>query len=124
MRFQAAALQCGSGPADHEAVENRILPVLCVLMRRPVRDGEPKPSSERGQRERQHETIVKTIGQEEEDAGGGQQIKIRLSGEHMKPILEVSEFHRPNEAAEVKHVVEYQTGRRSFLMGPGSRAGG
>src|SRR5258708_1944508 len=32
MRFQAAALQCGSGPANHDAVENRILPVLCVLM--------------------------------------------------------------------------------------------
>src|SRR5260370_12219343 len=41
----------------------------------------------------------------------------------MKAILEVSEFHRPNEAAEVKHVVERQTGRRSFLRGPGWRAG-
>src|SRR3979411_1367348 len=41
----------------------------------------------------------------------------------MKPILEVSEFHRPNKAAEVKHVVEYQTRRRSFLRGPGGRAG-
>src|SRR6267142_2523749 len=41
----------------------------------------------------------------------------------MKPRLDVSEFHGPNEAAEVEHVVEYQTGRRSFPRGPGRRAG-
>src|SRR5258706_10635311 len=31
--------------------------------------------------------------------------------------------HTPNEAAEVKHVVEYEAGRRSFPRGPGGRAG-
>ena len=41
----------------------------------------------------------------------------------MKPVLEVSEFHGPGEAAEVKHIVEYQAGRRSFRRGPGGRAG-
>ena len=123
MRFQAAALKYGSGSTDDQAVENRILPVGCVLMGRPVRDGEPEPSSERGQRERQHETVVKTIGEEEEEAGGRQQIEIPLSGKHMKPLLDVREFHGPNEAAEVKHVIEYQTGRRSFPRGPGGRAG-
>src|SRR6266851_4074319 len=114
MRFHATALEYGSGGADEKAVENRILPVSLILMRRPVRDGQPEPSGERGQRERQHETVVKTIGEEEEEAGGRQQIEIPLSGEHMKPTLEVSEFHRPNQAAEVKRVVEYQAGRRSF----------
>ena len=32
MRFQATALEYGSGDADDQAVENRILPVRCVLM--------------------------------------------------------------------------------------------
>ena len=82
MRFQAAALEYGSGDADDQAVENRILPVRCVLMRRPVRDGEPEPSGERGQRQRQHEAVVETISEEEEEAGGRQQIEIPLSGEH------------------------------------------
>src|SRR5579862_5148699 len=46
MRLQAAALGDGSGYADDQAVENRILPVGCVLMRRPVRDRESEPSGE------------------------------------------------------------------------------
>ena len=41
----------------------------------------------------------------------------------MKPFLDVSEFHGPNEASEVKHVIEYQTGRRSFPWGPGGCMG-
>src|ERR1700694_2973646 len=92
-------------------------------MRWPVRDGESEPSGERGQRERQHETVVKTIGEEEEEAGGEQQIEIRLSGEQMKAALDVSEIHGPDEGAEIEHVVEHQTGRRSFPTGPGGRAG-
>ena len=41
----------------------------------------------------------------------------------MKPLLDVSEFHGPDEAAEVKHVIEYQAGRRNFRRRPGRRAG-
>jgi hypothetical protein len=41
----------------------------------------------------------------------------------MKPRLKVSEFHGPYKAAEVKHVVEGQTGRRSVPRGLGGRAG-
>src|SRR5450755_21638 len=48
MRFQSAALKCGSSATDRQAVENRILPVRFVLMGWPVRDGEPEPSAERG----------------------------------------------------------------------------
>src|SRR6266849_7120717 len=88
-----------------------------------MRDGESEPSSQRGQRERQHEAVVKTIGEEEEEPGGHQQIEIPLSGEHMKPRLKVSEFHGPNEATEVKDVIENQTGRRSFPRRPSGCAG-
>ena len=41
-------------------------------MRRPARDREPEPSGERRQSERQHEAIVETISEEEEEAGGRQ----------------------------------------------------
>src|SRR5260370_41553789 len=41
----------------------------------------------------------------------------------MKPVLEVSQLHRPGEAAEVKHVIEYQGGRRSFRRRPFGRGG-
>ena len=92
-------------------------------MGRPVRDGEPEPSGERGQRERQHEAIVETISEEEEEAGGRQEIEIPLSGEHVEPVLQVSEFHGPDEAAEVKHVVEDRIRCRRFRRGPGGRAG-
>ena len=57
-----------------------------------MRDGESEPSGERGQRERQHEAVVETIGEEEEEAGGGEQVEIPLSGEQMEAVLDVSEF--------------------------------
>ena len=69
------------------------MPVHFVLMGRPVRDGEPKPPGERGQRERQYKAVVEPIGEEEEEAGCRQNIKIPLSGEQMKLVLKVSEFH-------------------------------
>src|SRR5258708_32646616 len=112
MRLQLEALKDRSGYTGQQRVKQGILPVGCVLMRWPVRDGEPEPSGERGQGERQHETVVKTISEEEEETGGGQKIEIRLSGEQGKPILEVSALDRPKEGGQGKHVVEYQPGRR------------
>ncbi len=80
------------------------------------------PASE-DKAERQHEAIVETISEEEEEAGGRQQIEIPLSGEHVETVLHVSEFYAPDEAAEVKHVVENRTRCRRFRGGPGGRAG-
>src|SRR5580704_18411468 len=51
VRFESEALECGRGGGDDQAVENRVLPVGCVLMRLPVRDGDAEPSGERGQGE-------------------------------------------------------------------------
>jgi len=45
-----------------------------------MRDSEPEPSGERGQREGQYEAIVETIGKEEEEQGRSQKIDIPLSG--------------------------------------------
>src|ERR1700691_4700765 len=101
MWFQAAALEYGPGGAYGQAVENRILPVLgvplCILVWRPVRNGESEPSGQRRQRERQHQAVVETIGEEEEEARGRQQIEIPLSGEYVKPVFKVSERHTPGE---------------------------
>src|ERR1700675_3014819 len=118
MRFQAAALKKCPADTDQQAVENGILAIRRVLMGRPVRDGEPEPSGEGGQSERQHEAIVETIGEEEEEACGRQEIEIPLPGEQMEAVLQVSEFYAPDEAAEVKHVVEDRIRCRRFGGAP------
>ena len=41
----------------------------------------------------------------------------------MQPLLEVSELHGPDEAAEVKHVVDNRIRCRRFGVGPGGCAG-
>ncbi len=41
----------------------------------------------------------------------------------METVLQVSEFYAPDEAAEVKHVVEDRTRCRRFRGRPGGRAG-
>src|SRR5690242_10284020 len=41
----------------------------------------------------------------------------------MGSAFKVSEFHGPDEAGEIKHVIEYQAGRRNFRGRPGGRTG-
>src|SRR5579863_9685349 len=123
MRLQLKALKNCSGCTYYQAVQQGILPVGCVLMGRPMRNREPEPSRERGQSERQHEAIVETIGEEEEEEGRGQEIEIPLSGKDVETVLQVSEFYAPDEAAEVEDIVEDRS-RCSRLRGrPGWRAG-
>src|SRR4051812_4535897 len=123
MRLQTAASQKHSANADQYAVQHGIFSIRCVLMCWPTRNREPKPSRQRGQSERQHEAIVKTISQEEKEASSHQQIKIRFSRERVKSVLQVSEFDAPDQAAEVKHIVENWSRCGGFRGGPGVRAG-
>jgi hypothetical protein len=88
-----------------------------------MRDGEPEPSGERGQSEGQHEAIVETIRKEEEEKGRGQEIEIPLSGKDMEVILQVGEFYAPDQAAEVKDIVEDRSRCSRLRSGPGRRAG-
>ena len=61
--------------------------------------------------------------QEEEEEGRGQEIEVPLSGEEVETFLQVSEFHAPDEAAEVEDIVEDRS-RCSGLGGrPCRRAG-
>src|SRR5580698_9540485 len=95
MRFQAEALKRGSISGDDQAVEDCVFPVLSVLRGRPVRNGESEPPRQRGQSQRQDKAVVKTIGEEEEEQRGREQIVVPLAGEQVKPGLDISEFYGP-----------------------------
>src|SRR5262249_50961221 len=92
-------------------------------MRGPVRDGETEPSSKRRQGERQHEAIVETIRQEEKENRGRQQIEIPLSGKQVQAGLKVRKFDAPDEAAQVKHIVENRIRGRRLRERPSGHAG-
>ena len=65
-------LEDGSGGYKNKAVKNCIPAVLRVLMRRPARDGQAKPSGKRGERRRKNESVIETVSQEEEQKGAHQ----------------------------------------------------